>query len=66
MATLSEGALLAILLEKMTGIKKEFSMVSELKWFSITLLFLTNLALFFVIQGPFSDFFTKDTQDHAI
>ena len=48
-ATLCEGGLLAILLEKMTGIKREFSMVSELKLFCITWLLLTNLALFFVI-----------------
>jgi hypothetical protein len=48
-ASLVEGAVLAMSMDKIREIKREFSMLTELEVFSALWLFFTNLTLFFCV-----------------
>lgn len=48
-AILLEGGILAMSMDRIREIKKEFSMLSELQIFSFIWLFFTNTTLFFVV-----------------
>lgn len=56
-SSLVEGAVLALSMDKIREIKREFSMLSELQVFSALWLTLTNLAIFFGVQGPLGGWF---------
>ena len=56
----AEGILFAYLLDSVKNIKKEFAMLTEMQWFSVFWLALTNLLLFFTIQGWLSDWYSRD------
>jgi hypothetical protein len=56
-AILLEGGILAMSMDRIREIKKEFSMLSELQIFSFIWLFFTNTTLFFVVQGPIGGWF---------
>jgi hypothetical protein len=51
LATLAEGALLALCVDNIPVIKREFSMLTELCVFSATWLTCNNAVLFFCVQG---------------
>jgi hypothetical protein len=56
-ATSTEALILALVMNKIHTIRKEFSMVGELISFTALWLVLTNLALWLVIQGGYSGWF---------
>lgn len=59
LATLLEGVVLAYLLDTLRELKREFSMLPELRLFTGIWITLTDLVLFFVIQGLKSNWLSE-------
>lgn len=57
--TFIEGLLFAYFLDQVRGIKREFSMLPELQMFTFAWIGITDLVLFFVIQGISAQWFSN-------